>query len=323
MGDRDRTAELVQQGDLDELIRQVDRLCDAGAWSDLVHLRDVCRTAAERGRQLWPAADHATYRLALQAPAELAVAGFDDLGARFVPGPLTEVVASTHTWADLAPHLPAGVVGRIVACERALRGDYADLPDAPDDVPLRLQPWEPDYPLAVYRPDGAEFPSPDVPAFEPVITGAPGRRRDDVMVEAALRATVETWVSQSNGRVETASVDGDAAAAVAALGVRRGRWARVGAGLALAHLSWAAASGGAHGRRRGMAVGRFDAWWVASAVTGYEWPPPHHELGEMVDELGWYLWSAGEPQTGWRLQLAVEDPSDRVAWAISAYDAAA
>ncbi len=321
MAGQDRTTELVQQGDLDELVRHVDRLADIGDWTDLVHLRLVCRAAAERGLQLWPAADHATYRLALEAPAELAVTGFDDLGARFVPGPLTEVVASEHPWAELAPHLPAGIVRRTVAHERALRGDQPDLPDDPDDLPLALQPWEPDYPLAVYRADRAEFPSPSMPPLEPVTYGPAADRHRDAAVEGALRATVEVWASQSNGRVETASVRGDARAAVAALGVREGRWAAVTGGEALSHLAWAAASGGAHGRRRGMAAGRSDVWWTAAAVTGYEWPPPSDGLGEAVAEMGWYLWSAGEPLTGWRLQLAVEDPREGLAWAISAHDA--
>ena len=33
-------------------------------------------------------------------------------------------------------------------------------------------------------------------------------------------------------------------------------------------MAWTAASGGAHGRRRGMAAGRFSAWWTAAALTG-------------------------------------------------------
>ena len=36
---------------------------------------------------------------------------------------------------------------------------------------------------------------------------------------------------------------------------------------ALAWLAWAGASGGAHGRRRGNAIGRFGAWWVLAALA--------------------------------------------------------
>ena len=60
--------QLVELGDLDELVRQVDRLGDAEDWDGLVDLRDRCRRALERGRQLWPAASLAEYRLALDAP---------------------------------------------------------------------------------------------------------------------------------------------------------------------------------------------------------------------------------------------------------------
>ena len=38
--------------------------------------------------------------------------------------------------------------------------------------------------------------------------------------------------------------------------------------------------------------------------------------------LDWYWWDAGEPRLGWELQLAVADPAEGYAWAISAHDAA-
>ena len=45
-------AEMVELGDLDELTRMVDRLCGVGDWDGLVELRDRCRAALERGKQL-------------------------------------------------------------------------------------------------------------------------------------------------------------------------------------------------------------------------------------------------------------------------------
>ena len=87
-GDR-VNAELVELGDLDELTRHIGRLCSARDWEALVDLRDRCHRALERGKQLWPAAAHAEYRLALEAPAQWA-------GAVLVPetvirdGPLGE-----------------------------------------------------------------------------------------------------------------------------------------------------------------------------------------------------------------------------------------
>jgi hypothetical protein len=93
--------EAVDSGDLDRLVRLVDGLCSSRDWPGVVELRDRCRHALERGLQLWPAAEYAEYRLALEAPAEFAgpiiVAG----AGRFALGPLWEVAASTHDWAEL------------------------------------------------------------------------------------------------------------------------------------------------------------------------------------------------------------------------------
>ncbi len=112
--------------------------------------------------------------------------------------------------------------------------------------------------------------------------------------------------------------------AVAALGPRLVRWARLTPAQAFAVMAWAAASGGAHGRRRGAAAGRVEAWWTAAVLTGLDdtWPVDPDELGEAANELRWYAWSRDEPATGWALRLAVEDPTDGLAWAVSASDAA-
>ena len=68
---------------------------------------------------------------------------------------LTEVAAATHTWAELAPHLDSAAIAGTVAQERVLRGEdlRGDPRAAPDvlELPLVLAPWEPEYPLAVYR----------------------------------------------------------------------------------------------------------------------------------------------------------------------------
>src|SRR5207253_4563968 len=109
-------------GDLDELVRHVDRLCDAEDWDGLVDLRDRCRRALERGKQLWPAASLAEYRLALDAPGPWAAAVLVPGAGRFALGPLSEVTASTHTWAELAPHVPPGPLAAVPANERVVRG---------------------------------------------------------------------------------------------------------------------------------------------------------------------------------------------------------
>ena len=91
----------------------------------------------------------------------------------------------------------------------------------------------------------------------------------------------------------------------------------------MAHLAWAAASGGAHGRRRGTATGRARAWWALTTLTGLD---EHDEvdpdeLGTAAEELTWLWWDAAEPDTGWSLRLAVEDTVDGLAWALNAQDA--
>jgi len=41
---------------------------------------------------------------------------------------------------------------------------------------------------------------------------------------------------------------------------------------------------------------------------------------EEASELRWVLWDPGDAVGGWALHLAVEDPQDGMAWAISAVD---
>jgi hypothetical protein len=87
-------------------------------------------------------------------------------------------------------------------------------------------------------------------------------------------------------------------------------------------MAWAAASGGAHARRRGAAAGRFAAWWATAAVVDlmHDWPLSADELGEAADEMQWYLWDEGHEPIGWSLRLAVEDPENGLAWAVVASD---
>ena len=149
-------------------------------------------------------------------------------------------------------------------------------------------------------------------------------RLDDGSVELAVRQLVEPWTTSSNGRADVAAVEGDAAAALRALGLTSARWAQIDPADAIAWLAWAGASGGAFGRRRGAAAGRFGALWLLAALGDAldDWPLPMDELGELAAELRWCWWDAHEPATGWQLQLAVEAPADGLAWAISARDAA-
>lgn len=322
---------LVDGGDPDELLLAVDRLCANGQWDELADLARRCRAAVEVGRQLWGVASHIDYRLALEGPAPHAAAALTPGASRFTLGPLTEVAASTHEWASLAPYLPDDVTAATVAEERVLRGE--DLRGEPvadaAAVPLALQPWEPAYALPTYRDRSAAFPAPAA-----ATSGAATVRRlphgtplVDDPAESALRALVETWVTQSNGRSEAVCVRADAAAAVGAL-TDEAALVALSADEGLALGQWAAASGGAHGARRGGAAGRFAVWWALAALGGVPWPAHRVDesyadsLGEAAEELEWHRWFPPWPESGWVLRLAVSDPLDGLAWALHATDEA-
>jgi hypothetical protein len=106
------------------------------------------------------------------------------------------------------------------------------------------------------------------------------------------------------------------------LGLTEVRVAALAPEEAFAHMAWAAASGGAHARRRGTASGRFAAWWTAAALVdlSHDWPLSAEELGDAVDEMQWFLWDDGAHKVGWSLHLAVEDPDAELAWALTATD---
>ena len=321
--------DLIQVVDLDGLVRMVDARCEADDWAGLLRLRDRCAAATvETGRQLWPAATLAEYRLALLAPDEWAATVLDGESGRFTIGPLSEVAAVRHTWAGLVPHLDAVPIATFIAHERAIRGEHiapVELAALPPvlDIPAALQPWEPAYPLSIYTEAGAEHPEPDT-SGELITVTTPPRTTvvEDDSTDLAVRQLLEAWTAASTGRAESVCVEGDHLAALAALGVHSARVAEIPAGEAIARIAWAGASGGAQGRRRGMAIGRFSAWWLLGALGDLhdEWPPTNDEIDELLANLRWYRWDAHEPAGGWRLQLAVEDVAEGLAWAINAAD---
>ncbi|MGK0273929.1 MAG: hypothetical protein ACI9N0_000301 [Ilumatobacter sp.] len=320
--------DLIHAADLDGLVRMIDNRCSSQDWDGLLRVRDRSRSAVKTGRQLWPAATLAEYRLALLAPPPfvgIVLDEADGLAGRFTTGPLTEVAAQHHTWIDLEGEVGRGPHAAFVAHERAIRGEIVNDPElAPVlDIPTEVQGWEPRYEVATYSDNGAEFPAPDLSdAWEDIETSADAERLDDD-VELAVRQLLEPWTSGSNGRAEVVCVEGDIGAAIGALGVRRARIAPLEPAEALAWLAWAGASGGAHGRRRGASSGRFGAWWVIGALGDMldDWPVNPDEIGQVLNDLEWFRWDAFEPAIGWILQLAIEDPDEGVAWAISARDA--
>jgi len=329
--DDERLDTLIHAVDLDGLVRLVDDRCRDEDWAGLLRLRDRCAAATrETGRQLWPAATLAEYRLALLAPADWAARVLDGQAGRFTIGPLSEVAAVHHTWAELAPHLAPVPVALFIAHERAIRGEsiradtLAGLPPVLD-IPAALQRWEPAYPVSNYSDAGAEHPEPAESGMlrEATIVGTPTVVADDA-TDLAVRQLVEAWTASSTGRAEVVCVEGSHLDALGALGLKTARLCEIDADEALARLAWAGASGGARGRRRGMAIGRFSMWWLLGALGDLhdDWPPSNADVEELLAELRWFRWDAYEPAGGWRLQLLIENDAEGVAWAINATDAA-
>lgn len=319
------TRKAIEASDTDELVRIVDGYSEARDWQALVELRRRCDEAVTRGKQLWGVAEYVRYRLALDAPAEWAGPVVTEGPSRFTLGPLPEVAASTKSWAELEPYLEPTPERTMVANERVCRGEDLrgiDVGTPVLELPLRLEAWEPAYPLATYKPDRVEAPSPPRPSFRlEQLDDSSGDVIEDTEATSALVGVVEHWVTTSNGRAQAVCVEGSVRTAVAALGVRRAGIEEVKPADALAWIGWAGASGGAHARRRGTAVGRFSAWWAAHEIAGLDWPVDPDELGARISELHWYLWTDGSPDTGWILQVAVESPAEGLAWALSAVDA--
>lgn len=317
--------DLVEAAEPNPLLRRVDALCDSRAWDDLVELARRCREAYERGKQLWPIAEHIDYRLALESPARYATSVLTPSAGRFAFGPLTEVAASTHSFDELAPYLPSPQVAGVVAAERVLRGEVlTGREDAHPEVlelPMRLLAWEPPYPLATYRSHELEAPSPEVAQLTARASGTLGGGQiDDDELHRALLDLATTWVTGSAGKAEATVIEGDAAAAIGGLGVGTFLIGGIQPREALALMAWAAASGGAHGRRRGGAAGRSVAWWAAAELSGVDWPPDPDDLASEMGRLRWYRWEPLEMTGGWNLHLAVEDPEDGWSAAIAAED---
>ncbi len=330
-------ADLIEIGDLDALTSRVDSLVFDEAWSEIVDVRDRCRAALKRGKQLWPAAAYAEYRLALDAPSSFAAAVLESEAQRFTLGPFAEVIASTHTFEALKPYLHISPATAALAHECVMHGESLsgdafakELPDV-FGLPLELASWEPDYETAIYHQDRAEFPSPMSPALstggDAVSTEAGRVIADRPTTDALLDLTVG-WTRSSTGRSQAVAVEGSAQDAIGALGVRRAHIVRLDPSDAIHWMVWAGASGGAHGRRRGMSAGRQTMWWAVLHLTGlldddpYSPQPETEEIGVAISELRWWWWDDGSPATGWNLRLAIEDPEESLAWAISASDVA-
>lgn len=320
--------ELIARADLDGLIRLIDTTCTHRDWPHLLSIRDSCRAAVYSGRQLWPAAALADYRLALRAPAQWATEVLRGEASRFTLGPLTEVIAQHHSWDELADQLPYAPQSTFVAYECALRGQTIEKSDAlfpALEIPVQCGSWEPKYQLAEYADNDANFPSPRLPDNQNAkhCSTTTGQRLDEQDISQAAHQLVEAWTTQSNGRCDTVVTAGDALNALGALGVSSVSLRDLTSDIAMAWMAWAGANGGAYGRRRGAATGRFSAWWMLAALNDSlgSWPISNRHASEIAEQWTWSWWDADEPATGWGLQLVAHNAATNRAWAISANDA--
>lgn len=315
--------DLIEAADLNGLLRAVDALCGRRAWDELIELANSCEDAIERGKQLWPIAAHVDYRLALEAPGEIAASVIDPDATRLGLGPLTEVAASTHAWDELAPYLDAPQSAAFVAQERVLRGEKLTGDDRahPEvlELPLELGSWEPAYRLPVYGKDHVEVQEPWDPVMLRRVDVAPAPAIDDPDIEHVLLELVRPWTTESNGAARAAVVEGGPGAAAGAISDEV-RIAEVTGADALQRMAWAAASGGAYGRRRGGALGRSLAWHAVSTLYGLDWPVAPDDMRDAVEHLRFYLWDEGEPEEGWVLRIAIADPDDGWSAALAATD---
>ena len=317
-------SELIELGQTDPLIRRVDGLTARRDWSGMIDLRERCHEATERGKQLWGVAHHVDYRLALEGDPPHAAGVVDSLATRFTLGPLTEVAAATHTWDELAGHLGAGLSRDIVAYERALRGDRPNGTNPVLEIPVTPADWEPAYVLPTFKSDRVEADPPEIGSGTIVELGAPGETINDLDTTDALLNLAATWTEHSNGTAEAFAVEGSAAGAIAALGLKQAEIAPIRFPEAMTLMAWAASSGGAHGQRTGGASGRFAAWWALACLTDFleEWPPDPEELGAAGADLRWFWWSDLYPTSGWSCRIAIEDPESGYAWVLNAADSA-
>ena len=185
-------------------------------------------------------------------------------------------------------------------------------------VPLALEDWE------VVVPGG------DVPArtrpssLRPTYLRSsrsscrrtPHELTTDVDEAQSLRGLAATWIDESNGHADAVAVNGSALQAVAALGLSRARVVVLTPGQAFGVMAWTGCQRRRQGTAAGHGLGPLLAWECASILLRVD----IEDVGAHVDELAWFAWDAFEPQTGWSLRLAVEDPANGCAWAVAATD---
>jgi hypothetical protein len=191
------------------------------------------------------------------------------------------------------------------------------------EIPFALAEWEPEYTGVSYNDDGVVDDMPPLHAKWHSCATRDADALDDDTVHAFTRM-MEPWTARSNGSARSVVVEGELEDALGALQLTSTDFSELTPHAALQWLTWAASSGGAHGKRRGMATGRSEALWLLATFTGLDdtWPQSFDELGDVVtNQLDFFAFTAANHSAReWWLQLAIVDPHEGLAAAFIARD---
>ncbi len=142
----------------------------------------------------------------------------------------------------------------------------------------------------------SKSPSRGIPASRMApVESRPTDELDEPELTEALLELVTPWLTESNGVAKAVVVEGDAVAAASCLSADEFRIGTLTTKEALQRMAWAASSGGAHGRRRGAALGRFTSLYTGALITDLSWPPDFDELEDGLEELNFYRWEEDSP----------------------------
>jgi len=313
------------------VLAQVEELGRQGRWAELlalcVEMADASRATRDVGHASWQrqAVHQAAHRIAVEGPARVAAQLVRQDWQHL--GPLWEVVATRHAWADLRDHAPPGEGTHLAAHTRVLLGEDLSgdglLDPAVLGLPFVLQPWEAHAWGHVDDMPHYSRSSMSTGGHAGRATGAcplpePGRRLDDGPAETALEHLVHDW-----GNVATVTVAGTALHAVAALhagaGTTHVQGSHLPAGEVFPALIGPARGDGPHTTYRGTAVGRLLVWRALAAMADVAPGDylPVDEITAFVDRCRWFTWAAPDDEI-WHLHIAVDDPARGRAWALSA-----
>jgi len=249
--------------------------------------------------------------LASSAPASYAVKG---LTRRPSTWHLKQLAAS-RTWAELEPFLDDQRVRRVIAHERVARGEdlcKLGLNTKRGELAFALQPWEPTSYLDPVDDDGEAWClSPELSFEHHDRLPPPGLEQPPDKVCDALDRLWAGWDAGGSVRVR-----GGALEAIAALDYVDAEVAQ----LSLAEALSTIARNGVRNRGGLLAYGRQAALTLLAALAGRPLKrATPQELAVAGARVRWYSYQAEREEYEWILgdfQLAIEDPSQGIAWAV-------